>query len=244
MKMYMREDLCDLPPSVFHSLPTARSKILQSDEASHSSNQRSATGIDGCVKQIKTSLTLLWQSQRITRCFCFPCNCLSRRWTTSSTQAPSSLCVSSPSPPVVLHTLHSLQPLLYCNPSVCSRTRPKLLISLFVFLLLSCGFSAPNKTLLVRRTVCVFRVNYYLFNSPWRTVLITSKQKFQLLLRALWARGYRGNSLPTSRAVSSLFLKWNKHLQMNNWFYLQYFEGRNGGNMHVWGSSKTHLMHK
>lgn len=50
-------------------------------------------------------------------------------------------------------------------------------------------FSPPNKTLLVRRTVCVFRVNHCLFNSPRRTIPITSKQKFQLPLRALWAPG-------------------------------------------------------
>lgn len=62
IKMYMSEDLCDLLPSVFPccTLPTARSKILQSDEVSHSSNQlRRIRGIDRRVKQIKTSLTVL-----------------------------------------------------------------------------------------------------------------------------------------------------------------------------------------
>lgn len=73
----------------------------------------------------------------------------------------------------------------------------------------------------------VFVGNHCLFNSCSRTVLYNFKTEVQTSNEGIVSVGYCRTVFPTSRAMSSLFLKWNKHLQMNNWFYLYYFGGRN-----------------
>lgn len=168
-------------------------QILQTDEVSHSSNQlRGVTGIDGRLKQTKSSLPSLWQPQHIRRCFCFPDNCLRRRLAMSSIWALSSPCVSSPSPSVFLHAPHrsshtgcSLKPHLYCNSFACSTY----LISLIFFFLrndfLLAILPQIRHCLLAALSVYSGLITIYLIY-PGGQLWKTSKQKFEPPLRALW----------------------------------------------------------
>lgn len=226
--------------------PLLPRKILQTDEVSHSSNQlRGVTGIDGRLKQTKSSLSSLWQPQRITRCFCFPGNCLRRRSATSSIWALSSPCVSSPSPSVFLHAPHCSSHTgcsLYCNSFVCSTC----LISLIFFL--------RNYFLLVilpQIRCCLFAglsvysglITVYLIY-PGGQFWKTSKPKFEPPLRALWAWVTTGTvSLHQGPCHPCFWSEINIYKLIIDSIYNILREGM-GVNMHVWGSSKTHLMHK
>lgn len=166
MKTYMCEDLCDLLPSVFvaHFQQLRKASVRWGFSLLRSFPRQRRSRRMHQTNPNLADAALTTTQQHITRCFCSPWNCLKRRWRMRSfTWAPSSPCASSSCP--------------------APDSAGALVATLVRF------FSPPNKTLLVRRTVCVFRVKYCLFNSPRRTIPITSKQKFQLPLRALWAPG-------------------------------------------------------
>lgn len=87
-----------------------------------------------------------------------------------------------------------------------------------------CFITAPRLALIKTRSaasvpwvICVYLI--HAVGHFW----ITSKHKYKLPLRALWVWLTAGTLFlplpPTSRPVPYLFLRWNKHLQMNNWFY-------------------------
>lgn len=145
---------------------------------------------------MKSALALRWQPQHITRGSCFPGNCpWRRRSATSSIWAPSSPHVASPPPSVFPLTPHRSSPSCVALQPFCLPDTPEIadLFKRNYFPLVS----PPQirRHLFAMLSVYSGLITVYLIH-PGGQFWITSKQKFELPLKALWARVTAGTVSP------------------------------------------------